>query len=58
MRMLYDHGNMHKSEGADFEPFIPATNASLREPQQSSQRRKVTPAHLPIVAPVELGKRG
>jgi hypothetical protein len=57
--MLYDHGNMLKSEGGDFEPFIPATNASLREPQQSSQRRKATPAQQPTgIAPVELGKRG
>jgi len=59
MRMLYDHGNMLKSEGGDFEPFIPVTNASLREPQQSSQRRKVTPAQQPTgIVPVELGKRG
>lgn len=36
MRMLYDHGNMLKSESGDLDPYIPTTNASLREPQQSS----------------------
>ena len=32
MRMLYDHGTMQQFESGDYEPYIPTTNASLREP--------------------------
>ena len=39
MRMLYDHGTINSSDGANFENQITHTNASLREPQRPSGRK-------------------
>ena len=40
MKMLYDHGPLLLTEGGDTEPIIPTTNASLREPQHNTVRRR------------------
>lgn len=60
MKMLYDHGPLQSVENSDYELVIPPQNASLREPQSNSVRKRQT-AQTQVVsqAPVvELGKRG
>jgi hypothetical protein len=38
MKMLYDHGPLG-AEGTDLDRVVPVTNASMREPQHTTDRR-------------------